>query len=553
MRVLLSKRITSLGSHPAADVCLPMLPEQWAIVTHTGDAASVRVIATGAEYALRDGSHIEVDGISLALVARRDAADGIGVAALAETLSAADTPADALERMCAGLVAATGADSGAIILRDGNTYSIVAARDAAGGALSEAAILLSDTVVLDVLGGAETVAVGDVAGHERYGHVASVVQLQLRSVLCVPMAAGSRVLGAIFLGKRGVHQPFTPGQAQQLRVLASMAVPFLAQMRKRAGGSGEAAPLLVGESPAIVEVRRLIQRIGPSDLSVIIRGETGTGKERCARAIHAASHRAGRPMVALNCAAVPASLLEAELFGCKKGAFTGATADRAGRIEHADGSTLFLDELGDMPAPMQAALLRVLQEREVVRIGEHQPRKVDFRLVVASHRDLDELVAAGTFRADLLFRLREVTVELPPLRKRDDDVILLAHLFLRQAERQLSLPAHGLARSAEQVLASHEWPGNVRELRSVMRRAAVLCDGTDITGADLGLGVASDAAIVVPATGTPDLGDLRRSLAAARDEFISRYVNAVVEQSGGDRQRAAESLGISVRSLYRYL
>jgi len=557
VRVVLAKRLTTLGSNPAADVCLPMLAEQWAMVTQHEAGATVRVLTTGTDYQLADGSHIEVDGVSLALTIRRGDGDGIGAHVLAEALSSADTPATALEQICAGLVAATGADSGAIILRDGNGYSVVAARDAAGGALSEAAILLSDTVVLDVLGGATTVALGDVAHHDRYANIASVVRLQLRSVLCVPMAAGDRVLGAIFLGKRDMRAPFTDTQARELRVLAAMSVPFLAQMRRRASSSVESLTQLVGESPVMVETRRLIDRVGPSDLGVVIKGETGTGKERCARALHAASPRAHNRMVALNCAAVPASLLEAELFGYKKGAFTGATTDRAGRLEQADGSTLFLDEIGDMPAAMQAALLRVLQEREVTRIGENEPRKVDFRCLVATHRDLDEEVAANRFRADLLFRLREITIELPPLRQRDDDVILLAHLFLRQAEQQLSLAPHGLASSAEQVLKTYDWPGNVRELRSVMRRAAVLCDGSQITGADLGLGLASDAAIAIADSATAGagggLGDLSRPLAEARDDFISRYVAAAVEMCGGDRQRAAESLGISVRSLYRYL
>ncbi|MCA9675045.1 MAG: sigma 54-interacting transcriptional regulator, partial [Myxococcales bacterium] len=285
--------------------------------------------------------------------------------------------------------------------------------------------------------------------------------------------------------------------------------------------------------------------------------------------------RASRPLIALNCSAVPAGLLEAELFGHARGAFTGAVAARPGRIEAADGSTLFLDEIGDMPMPMQAALLRVLQEREVTRLGELEARAVDFRLVAATHKDLDAEVAAGRFRQDLLFRIREVEVTLPPLRDRDDDVVLLARLFLRQAERELGQPLHRLAPSAEARLRGHAWPGNVRELRAIMRRAAVLCDGVEITVADLALDgavpaaptasvasassslLASGAAPAPSSSAAPDddpgLGDLDRTLADARDAYVARYIAAVLARHGGDRDAAAASLGISVRSLYRYL
>ncbi len=256
-----------------------------------------------------------------------------------------------------------------------------------------------------------------------------------------------------------------------------MALPLLAQLR-RARVAGPVDELLVGES--LEAVRELVRRVAPSDLSVLILGETGTGKEVAARAVHAASPRASTPMIALNCAAVPESLLAVELFGCKKGAYTGAVSDRKGRIEAADGSTLFLDEVGDMPVPMQVALLRVLEEKAVTRVGENVERPVDFRLVAATSKDLDEEVEAGRFRKDLLYRLRELAVVLPPLRDWRDDVLLLARLFLRQAEQQLGLRARRLSPAAEKALARHAWPGNVRELRAVMRRASILCDGDAI-------------------------------------------------------------------------
>jgi DNA-binding NtrC family response regulator len=455
---------------------------------------------------------------------------------------------DALRSLVSGVLAALDADTGAAIVAEPTGWRVAVALDGAGAPLPDAAALLSDTIVREVIDRGAAVCVGDVVGDTRYASVPSVVALSLGSVLCVPMAAGERVLGALYVGRRGAGAPFTEPHARELAVLAAMAVPFLAQLRRSSRGA--ATGELVGEHPAMVEVRRLVEKVAASNLSVLIGGETGTGKEVAARALHALGPRAGQPMIALNCSAIPAGLLEAELFGHGKGAFTGAVGERVGRIEAADGSTLFLDEIGDMPLPMQAALLRALQEREVTRVGETRARPVDVRLVAATHRDLDAEVAAGRFRQDLLFRLREVEVILPPLRDRGDDVILLARLFLHQAERELGLPFHRLAPSAEARLRAHAWPGNVRELRALLRRAAVLCDGAEVTVADLGLGAAPSAAAADAAS---PLGSLDRPLAEARDDYVARYIHAVLERHGGDRDAAAAALGISVRSLYRYL
>jgi DNA-binding NtrC family response regulator len=277
-------------------------------------------------------------------------------------------------------------------------------------------------------------------------------------------------------------------------------------------------------------------------------------------------------LIAINCAAVPATLLDAELFGYKRGAFTGAIADRAGLIEAAHGSTLFLDEVGDMPLPMQAALLRVLEQREVRRLGETEPRAVDFRLIAATHRDLVADVAAGRFREDLLFRLQEMRIDVPPLRDRGEDVLLLARAFLRQAEAQLGLLAHGIAADAIDVLLRYPWPGNVRELKAAMRRAAILAEGSTVRADDLQLAAPPAPRPATPPSGmqailrppTPpggtaqlpklaDLGDTARTLADARDDYVRRYVAAVLERCGGNREAAARELDIGVRTLYRYL
>jgi DNA-binding NtrC family response regulator len=374
------------------------------------------------------------------------------------------------------------------------------------------------------------------------------------------MRLDGRTLGAVFLAR---HDRFSADDRTlaELQLLAAIAVPLLAQVRRTqapASGGDE----LVGESKPIVALRALIKRVGAADLSALLHGPSGSGKELVARGLHRASARGDRPMIAINCASVAPTLLDAELFGYRKGAFTGAMTDRVGLIEAAHGSTLFLDEIGDMPLAMQAALLRVLEQREVKRLGDNVPRPVDFRLICATHRDLEAEVAANRFRADLLFRLREVTLEIPPLSERGDDVVLLAHAFLRQAEGQLGLALHTLTDDAQAALRAHPWPGNVRELKATMRRVAVLADSKLIRAADLGFAPAPRAPVAAASTPGTDpfrdwldatLGGPVQPLGTVRDELIRRYVELAVERHGGDREAAAKALEIGVRSLYRYL
>jgi DNA-binding NtrC family response regulator len=551
VRVSLAHAITTLGSSAQADVRLPMMPAEWLVVRSNPGGLELAHPATGGRHRLASGEHVDLDGARLTCEAVR-IARSLPVDRLATALATADSPAAAVRAMLELSIAAAGASHGAMITTDGGAYRVALALDDRGEVIEDAAGLLSDTIVRDVLGTGERVSVADLAEHARYRGVPSVVSLRLRAVLCLPMRVEGRPLGALFLGKREVREPFDETLVADLRVMLAMAVPFLAQLRRaNAAAPVAATDELLGESPAMHRVRELVRRVGPSDLSVLVLGGSGTGKELVARAVHAASARSGRPMIALNCASVPESLLGAELFGYQKGAFTGADTDRPGMIEAAAGSSLFLDEVGDMPLPMQAALLRVLEQREVKRLGEHTPRPVDFRLIAATNRDLDADAARGGFRGDLLFRLREVTVELPALRDRHDDLGLLAHVFLRQVEAQLSLATHRIGPEALARLRAHAWPGNVRELRATMRRAAVLADGEVIRAADLQIEGAEAGSSATPA---PMLSvDDDRPLAEARDAFVEQYVRAAVERHGGNREAAARALGIGVRTLYRYL
>ena len=559
LRVPVTKRITSIGSDPNADLRLVTAPARWAVVHRSEAGLEVVLAATGERRMLSPGERLLADGIALAVESiATERARERSIEELVSALAAVDSPERAIEQMLTGLIAASGADLGALILGDGETYSVAAARDKHGAVLEGARELLSDTIVRDVLGSGERLRLDDVAANSRYAAIPSVTAMKLGSALCLPMRLDGRTLGAVFLAR---HDRFTADDRTlgELQLLAAIAVPLLAQVRRHTPISRDE---LVGESKPIVALRALIKRVGAADLSALLHGPSGSGKELVARALHHASARAGKPMIAINCASVAPTLLDAELFGYRKGAFTGAMADRVGLIEAADGSTLFLDEIGDMPLAMQAALLRVLEQREVKRLGDHVPRPVDFRLVCATHRELEVEVAAGRFRADLLFRLREVTLEIPGLAERDDDIGLLAHAFLRQAEAQLGLALHTLTDDALAALRAHPWPGNVRELKATMRRVAVLADSKLIRAVDLGFaptaaprGVAVEdpsglrawlEATIAPGAPIQPLGTLR-------DELIKRYVELAVERCDGDREAAAKALEIGVRSLYRYL
>jgi len=564
VRVPLVKRITSIGSDDTADVRIATAPARWAVVHRGEDSIEVVLAATpgGERRRLAPGERIEADGVTLGLESVAEARERErAIEEMVSALAAVDSPERAIEQLVTGLIAASGADLGAVILAEGEAYTVAAARDRDGAVLERAEELLSDTIVRDVLGTGDRIQLDDVAAHSRYAAVPSVAALRLGSALCLPMRLDGKTLGAVFLARhsRGVLDERT---LAELRILAAVAVPLLAQLRR---GAPAVSDELLGESPAMHQLRQLVRRVGPSDLSVLLHGPSGSGKELVARALHTASARASHPMIAINCASVAPTLLDAELFGYRKGAFTGAMADRVGLIEAAHGSTLFLDEIGDMPLAMQAALLRVLEQREVKRLGDNVPRAVDFRLICATHKDLEEEVAAGRFRADLLFRLREVTIDVPPLAGRGDDVVLLAHAFLRQAEKQLGLVLHTLTDDAQAALRAHAWPGNVRELKATMRRVAVLADSRLIRAAELGLAPKGPASVPAPAS-APDPSGLRavieaavapgapvQPLATLRDELVRRYVELAVERCGGDRDAAAKALEIGVRSLYRYL
>jgi DNA-binding NtrC family response regulator len=311
--------------------------------------------------------------------------------------------------------------------------------------------------------------------------------------------------------------------------------------------SSTAPARMLGESAAMKKVYDLIERVGPGDASALIAGESGTGKELIARALHAASPRRSGPFVAVNCAAVPAALLEAELFGYTKGAFTDARRERKGLFVEADGGTLFLDEIADLPLDMQPKLLRALQERRVRPIGGSGEVPFDARLVTATNRDLEHEVHEKRFREDLWFRINVVRIELPPLRERDGDVLLLARHFIERAAGRADRRVTGLSAEAAEVLLKHDWPGNVRELENCIESAVALTRGCEISVEDLPERIhrVPSPRIVVAVENVGELVTL--------DELDQRYLGRVLAFVGGNKARTAQILGVDRGTLYRML
>jgi two-component system NtrC family response regulator len=311
-----------------------------------------------------------------------------------------------------------------------------------------------------------------------------------------------------------------------------------ARLREQTGSM--ALEGIIGVSDAMRGLCRAIEKVAPTGATVLILGESGTGKELLARALHRLSGGVHQPFVAINCAAIPDTLLESELFGYEKGAFTGASKRTLGKLELANGGTVFLDEMGEMPASLQAKLLRVLQERTVERIGGRSPVALDLRIICATNRNLDALIAAGTFREDLFYRISEVTVRVPPLRERQGDSLLLAQFLLQQTAERFNRPTRRLAPDAVRAIQAHRWPGNVRELENRIKGAVIMAESALVTASDLGL---QD-----PGEDTEYL-----NLRMARQRAETQAVRQALAVARGNLSRAAELLGVTRPTLYDLL
>lgn len=310
--------------------------------------------------------------------------------------------------------------------------------------------------------------------------------------------------------------------------------------------SAKSTDIMIGQSEVMLQLKKQVSRVAPLDTTILIGGESGTGKELVAKSIHQMSSRSEKDMVSVNCAAIPESLIEAELFGHVKGAFTGATQDRAGLIESADGSTLFLDEIGELPLEAQSRLLRVLQEGEIRKVGSTDRTYVNVRLVAATHRNLLDMVSKGQFREDLYYRLNVIELRCPPLRDRGADIMVLAEALLDRVKHQMNRPELKFNSSIQTSIESHPWPGNVRELGNVIERAVVLCEGPLIDHSDLGLTYVSDTNHTFAAKEQRPMG--RAQPMMSLEDYFQHFVLSHEDQMS--ETELAKRLGISRKSLW---
>ena len=371
------------------------------------------------------------------------------------------------------------------------------------------------------------------------------------------LTAYASVETAIDAMKFGAFDYLTkPFKVNEMLATVKRAEAVAAKSSAAAAGGAEDGPAryrfegFIATSPSMLKVCEMIQRVAPTAATVLVYGESGTGKEVVARAIHSHSPRKEKPWVAVNCAAIPADLLESELFGHMKGSFTGAVQDKPGLFEVADGGTIFLDEVSSMPLPLQGKLLRVLQEKELRRVGASETIPVDVRVIAASNRNLEQMAAEGAFRTDLYYRFAVITIDIPPLRDRPEDILPLARHFL-QAETADRPAAPGIEKAAQDVLLAYKWPGNVRELENAVKHAVTFRTEGDIRVEDLPERVAARAREAMDSAPAAAAGPSPQSLKGFLKLKEKEYLDRILADSGGDKEKAAKTLQVSLATLYR--
>jgi transcriptional regulator with GAF, ATPase, and Fis domain len=455
-----------------------------------------------------------------------------------------------LDELLDALLEVTQADKGFLILLEDGEMSVRASRNLAREGIEGAFDRVSDSIIRRVVESRRPLVVADALHDAEWSGSSSVVNLKLCSVMCAPLMQKGEVFGVIYLGNDNVVSLFDDRALEVLTVFAAQAsllvqnAMLLDSLRRENLSLREAVSSrqygdLIGSGASMREVYRRIEKVAATDISVLISGETGTGKEVVAREIHRRSPRAEGAFVAVNCGAIPETLLESELFGHVKGAFTGAIANRLGKFQAAHGGTLFLDEIGDMPLALQVKILRALQDRAVTKVGDARPEPVDIRVIAATNRVLEDEIKKGTFREDLYYRLNVVAIGLPPLRDRGDDLVVIARYFLQKYAKEFGVRVRGFTPGALVAMRKYGWPGNIRELENRVKKAVVLADRALVSAEDLDL--------------RPEILEPILPLAQAKEEFQTRYINDVLERNGGNRTKTAKDLGVDPRTIFRHL
>lgn len=455
-----------------------------------------------------------------------------------------------LDQLLDVVVQVTNADKGFIVLVESGEPVVKVARNLRRETISDAVSHLSDAILARVIESRQPLIVSDALNDISFKNSLSVMNLRLTSVMCVPLLERGNLIGVIYVGNDNVAQLFDEAALEILTIFAAQASLVIRnallvnelqldnrslQERIERTRFGE----ILGSSPAMQEVFRKVQRVASTDITVMVTGETGTGKELIARELHNRSPRAKGPFISINCGAIPENLLESELFGHVRGAFTGAVANKQGRFQSANKGTLLLDEIGEMPLPLQVKLLRALQDRCVQRVGDTNTEAVDIRVIAATNRDLEAETKAGRFREDLYYRLNVVHLHLPPLRDRGDDIVVLARYLLSRHAGEFGSKVRGFTPSAISAIKRYRWPGNIREMENRIKKALVLADKAMLGPEDMGIESSELPAIM--------------TLNDARERWQRNYINEVLSLNGGNRTKTARDLGVDPRTIFRHL
>jgi len=491
--------------------------------------------------AVQQKAHSEIDPDLIAL--RR-------LATFSENLLRSYDLQTLLEGLMDEVVALTRADKGLLILLENDQLRVKVARNISRENIEDAVERVSDSIVAKVVKTRRPVIIHDALDDPEFKSSESVVNLKLLSVMCVPLMQRGDLFGLIYVGNDRLVNRFQEKSLDMLTVFAAQASLLLqnallvnelkwdnVELRRQLEDQHYGD--IIGACPGMRDVYRRVDKIAATDISVLITGETGTGKELIAREIHRRSPRSKGPFVTINCGAIPENLLESELFGHVKGAFTGAIATKMGKFQAAISGTLFLDEIGEMPLQLQVKLLRALQDKVVTKVGDTRGEPVDIRVVAATNKILEDEVRKNSFREDLYYRLNVVTLKLPPLRERGEDLVVLARFFIQKYAKEFSSKVRGLTPSSTIALKKYGWPGNIRELENRIKKAVVLAERALLSPEDLDLN-ADALEPILP-------------LAQAKEEFQKRYINEVLDRNGGNRTKTAKDLGVDPRTIFRHL
>jgi transcriptional regulator with GAF, ATPase, and Fis domain len=567
----LRKAIVSVGRLDGNDIVLkdPTVGATHANLLSQGDTISISAVERGVDLfingarvqsaTLSPGDRVLVGRFELELVEGFPPTDDPGSTGVstdtmrrlvdfAAQLMREESPERLFLSLLEAVVALTGAEKGFIIVfKDGERH-LAAAHNVKDEAVDLSRV--SDSIIDQVIEHRRPLIVSDALSDRKFGRARSVVDLKLSSVMCVPLMFRNDLLGVLYLGNDAVTGLFTERDLSILQIWAAQASVTVhaalllnrlkttnrnlrEQLRRSSQGD------IIGSCVEMKTVFRMIRRIAPTDLSALVLGETGTGKELVAQEIHRLSARAKGPFVSINCGAIPENLLESELFGHKKGAFTGAVTDKVGKFESAHHGTLFLDEIGEMPMPLQVKLLRVLQDRVIERVGDLTPRPVDIRVIAATNKIIDDEIASSRFREDLFYRLNEITLQLPPLRDRGDDVDQLARFFLAKYADQYNSRTKGFGNDAIRAMRNYYWPGNVRQLENRVKKAVIMTDRALLNADDL----------EIKSSGKRDI----QPLADAEEAFKLSYIREALELNNWNKAQTARDLGVDPRTIFRYI